>query len=397
MIPTNYAIKIGQQLDSLTIFRNLAESPVMKKLKSLTGSIGDPKAAVNLYTDFVSELYRNCDNLSTYIYDFILSDENFYIKAKSKGERVDKVVEDAFENELETLQALSLLRASELKELIRYDGFLPDWNTTEYDFAAAYGERILNISHFGFGMFSKYHAFTVSDDGLIPVKYPDPVSLSSFEAYDAERELIIKNTQNLLKGARAGNVLLYGDAGTGKSSTVKAIANEYSGDGLRLVEIKKNQLYKLPEIIELLNDNPLKFIIFIDDLSFVKNDDNFTALKAHLEGGVAASGGNIAIYATSNRRHLVKESLADREGDDVHTSDTLQEIMSLAARFSLIITFQKPDKSTYLNIVRRIAKDYGLEESERLLPDAEAFALRNNGRSPRAAKQFVEFQKSELF
>jgi len=397
MVNSENSVKIIQsRLDSLAVFRNLLNSPVFIKLKALIGNIDDPEAAVGLYSEFTAELYHNCDNLSSYIYDLMLSDENVYIKTKSKGLKVDNVIEAAFENELKILHELSLLRSGELKQLIEYDGFLPDWNTTEYDFAGAYGERIRNISRTGFGMFSKHHVFTVSSDGIIPVKYPDTIALSSFEAYNYERGLVVKNTQNLIRGYQASNVLLYGDAGTGKSSTIKATVNEYASSGLRLVEIKKNQLCMLPEIIEALTDNPLKFIIFIDDLSFVKNDDNFTTLKAHLEGSVSARRGNIAIYATSNRRHLLKESIADREGDDVHTNDTLQEIMSLAARFGLIITYQKPNKNAYLKIVKRIASDYGLEINEQLLLGAEAFAIRNNGRSPRTAKQFVEFQRSEL-
>ena len=377
-------------LDSLTIFRNLLKLPVIKKLKELIAGITESTAAVRLYSDFVAELYHNCDNFSTYIYDFMLNDDNVYIRAKSKGLVVDKVIEDAFQNELKILQGLSRLRSDEFKKLIKYDGFLPEWNTTEYDFASAYAGRVRNISRYGFGMFAKYHVFSVSDDAdIIPVKYSDPISLSSFEAYNFERDFVLKNTQKLLSGGFAANVLLYGDAGTGKSSTVKAIVNEYQNWGLRLIEVKKNQLFMLPEIIEKLSDNPLKFIIFIDDLSFIKNDDNFMALKAQLEGSVSVIADNTVIYATSNRKHLVRESLSDRDGDDIHLNDTLQEIMSLVARFGLVVNFQKPEKDVYLKIVQRIAADHGLEPDDRLLLDAEAYAIRNNGRSPRTAKQFI--------
>lgn len=189
-------------------------------------------------------------------------------------------------------------------------------------------------------------------------------------------------------------MLLYGDAGTGKSSTVKAAAKHFAPEGLRMVEIKKNQLYMIPQIMEELASNPLKFILFIDDLSFNGNDDNFSALKATLEGSISGRGSNVAIYATSNRRHLVKENMSDRDGDELHVNDTIQETMSLAARFGLTVTFQKPDKDSYLSIVRSLADQYGIDmDEDELFRKAEAHALRSNGRSPRTAKQFIELLK----
>ena len=163
----------------------------------------------------------------------------------------------------------------------------------------------------GYGMFAKHHVFTVENGQLVPVKYPDPQKLSELPGYEQEREKVIANTRALLTGMPANNVLLYGDAGTGKSSTVKAICNEFAAEGLRLVEVKKNQLYQIPDLMDKLAANPLKFILFIDDLSFTANDDNFAALKAILEGSVGGRARNIAVYATSNRRHLIKGD-ADR-------------------------------------------------------------------------------------
>jgi len=189
-------------------------------------------------------------------------------------------------------------------------------------------------------------------------------------------------------------MLLYGDAGTGKSSTIKAVAHHLAPQGLRIIEVKKNQLYQIPKLLEELSDNPLKFILFIDDLSFSGNDDNFSALKATLEGSISGCGDNAVIYATSNRRHLVKESFGDRAGDELHLNDSMQETMSLAARFGLTITFQKPDKDEYLSIVKSLAAEYGIEmDEEELFKKAEAHAIRKNGRSPRTAKQFIELLK----
>ena len=241
-------------------------------------------------------------------------------------------------------------------------------------------------------MFARHHVFMLAEDGrLTPVRHPDPQRLAELPGYEREREKIIANTKALLAGLPANNVLLYGDAGTGKSSAVKAIANEYAADGLRLVEVKKNQLYLLPDLMDALAANPLKFILFIDDLSFASNDDNFAALKAILEGSAGGRAANIAVYATSNRRHLVKETFTDRTGDDLHEADTRQELMSLSARFGLIVTFQRPDKALYSQILLELARQCQLPiPSDQLITRGEAFAIRAGGRSPRAARQFIE-------
>jgi len=326
-----------------------------------------------------------------------MEDENFYIVGKGKGKEHSSVIEDALENELLILQRLSRLSSGELKSCIDYNGFLPDWNTSEYDFISCYKERIRNISTCGFGMFSKHRFFTVETGEITPVAFPDQISLSSLYCYSLERVPVINNTRALLAGNEAVNALLYGDAGTGKSSTVKAVANEFKDMGLRLIEVKKTQLYQLPDILGKLAGNPLKFIIFIDDLSFMNNDDNFTALKACLEGSVSVKSKNVVIYATSNRRHLVKEIHSDRTGDELHVNDALQETTGLAARFGLTVTFQKPGKDVYLQIVENIAAGYGIAVDDELLKGAEAFAIRKSGRSPRTAKQFIELQKSPVY
>ena len=155
--------------------------------------------------------------------------------------------------------------------------------------------------------------------------------------------------------------------------------------------MKKNQLYQIPALMDELAKNPLKLILFIDDLSFAANDDNFAALKAILEGSVGGRSHNVVVYATSNRRHLVKESMSDRSGDDLHASDTRQELMSLAARFGLTVTFQQPDKERFDTILLELARQYGVQmPSDQLFIKGAAFALRAGGRSPRVAKQFIE-------
>ena len=178
---------------------------------------------------------------------------------------------------------------------------------------------------------------------------------------------------------------------TTNSTAAMALAAHHATRNASPTLLKKNQLYQIPVLMDELAKNPLKFILFIDDLSFSANDDNFAALKAILEGSVGGRAKNIAVYATSNRRHLIKETLTDRTGDDIHEADTRQELMSLSARFGLTVTFQRPEKARFETILAELAKQHGIDmPMDQLLVKAEAFAIRAGGRSPRVAKQFIE-------
>ena len=188
-------------------------------------------------------------------------------------------------------------------------------------------------------------------------------------------------------------MLLYGDAGTGKSSSVKALVNEYKDQGLRLIQVEKSRLHHIPALMDSLSANPLKFIIFIDDLSFASDDRDFTALKTVLEGSVTVRSGNTVVYATSNRRHLVQETFQARMGDEIHLNDTMEEVASLSARFGIIITFGKPNRDQYLYVVANLARQNGLNVPEEILfREAEAYATRSSGRSPRVARQYIEYK-----
>ena len=192
-------------------------------------------------------------------------------------------------------------------------------------------------------------------------------------------------------------MLLYGDRGTGKSSTVKALLNEYAPKGLRMIEMPKEFLHQLPDLTGYLAGIPMKFIVFIDDLSFSDNDDNFAALKAVLEGGLASRPENVLIYATSNRRHLLRETFSGREGDEVHRGDTVQEAVSLSDRFGISLTFLMPDKQRFLDIVEQMAADHGLTvERQELLSAAERWVLERGARSPRYARQFIADAQAKL-
>lgn len=382
---------LSRELRSLVIFRNLLQNKVVFNACALLGGGQTEEQALSAYAELVSALYCRTDNLSDYVLNSVLEDENFYVH-KACADALSESYQAALNLELHTLQQLADLTGAEMRQILHTDIPLPEWQNRKTDLAAAYAKKLAEIRTEGYGIWAKYHVFAVKGTEIVPVKYPDPQRLSDFSGYARERSQVIENTKALLAGEPCNNVLLYGDAGAGKSSTVKAIANEFKDEGLRLIEVKKNQLYALPEVMERISGNPLKFILFIDDLSFSRNDADFGALKAILEGSVSGRSRNVAIYATSNRRHLVKESVSDRDGDDLHLQDTIQELTSLSARFGLQITFSRPDKSLYGSIVLDLARQNGIDmPEEELLRKAEAHALRSGGRSPRTAKQFVDY------
>ena len=389
------------RLHGLVVFRSLLDDPVVAKLLDLTDRMEASAPGYGPVCDAVAQfeaaLFEHTTNWGSYLSAAVLEAETVCVRQAASG-TLAPALQTALDSELAFLQALCGLT---LDELLAAAGsatgqaqelaFLPRWETSSIDLPAAYAQRMSEVGKKGYGMFAKHHVFTVENGQLVPVKYPDPQRLSELPGYEKEREKVIANTKALLAGMPANNVLLYGDAGTGKSSAVKAIANEFAPEGLRLVEVKKNQLYQIPDLMDKLAANPLKFILFIDDLSFTANDDNFAALKAILEGSVGGRAKNIAVYATSNRRHLIKETLTDRTGDDIHEADTRQELMSLSARFGLTVTFQRPEKARFETILAELAKQHGIDmPMDQLLVKAEAFAIRAGGRSPRVAKQFIE-------
>ena len=380
--------KLHLDLCMIGVFRGALSKPLLKHFDSYARA-QTTEEKVSAYGAFVSEIYKNEASLTDAVMRIVFEDENVYVKARAKGRVPNENIARATERELEAFSTLAALTSEDFREDMNLPCVSP-FSSEKRDFIALYEERIRDIEKHGYGIFVSHPMFRLEDSGeLVPIVSADKTRIESFIGYTEERQKVIDNTRAFVLGKPAANALLCGDAGTGKSSTVKAVANAFFEEGIRLIELRKDQLSYLPYVMGKISENPLKFIIFIDDLSFNQNDDNFSMLKAALEGSASAKAENAVIYATSNRRHIVKEYFADREGGDVHRNDTLQETLSLSERFGLVVLFQKPNKALYLDIIHTLADRAGIEVNEELDIKAEAFALRKGSRSARCAEQFI--------
>lgn len=402
---------------------------------------------IKLYSKFTAAFIPKAANISdqgknawrNYILHLLLADENILsLQAEAqKYEEIPQPVIKMAESDLLYLQAIATFSGSMYRELLsaktKIDAeiieTLPDWDGIYANKKEkAFGPRADLIAYFdglndwrqglenlcsyyhevGVGLFGKYHTLRwvrqVDSGKLVGARNTDPVRLDQLYEYEREQAKVIQNTEQFLRGYPANNVLLYGDRGTGKSSTIKAIINKYYPQGLRLIEIQKQDLADFPQVIALLANRPQKFILFVDDLSFNDNEGEYREMKALLEGGVESKPKNVLVYATSNRRHLVCEKGSDRlytgdyaDDDEIRRMDTLQEKLSLADRFGIAVTFSAPDQKRYLAIVEKLVSDRGLViEAEELRQRAIKWELSFNARSARTARQFVDFLEGQL-
>src|SRR5215210_6515452 len=338
------------------------------------------------------------DAWQSYLVGSILDDENPFSLGAERGEVSPSVLAQAGRDlrtlrEMFALDALVLLgkvesavpelagiwvpwtnpepsEESPRRAIARKLSMVEDWGACAELLAGHYARH-------GAGPFGRHRIFHWREGRLTVVPRPDPVRLAELVAYEQEQEPLIRNTERFLAGLPAHHALLYGLPGTGKSSTVKAILNEYANDGLRLVEVKKEELAELPGVLEVLRGRGQRFVLFVDDLSFEEPPEN------------------VRLYATSNRRNLIRESFSER--DDVHARDTMQEKLSLAARFGLRVTFPSPDQARYLEIVAGLARERGLAiPAEHLRERALLWDRWHAGRSGRTARQFVDELEAEL-
>jgi len=256
---------------------------------------------------------------------------------------------------------------------------------------------------FGVGVFGLHKAFRVErvkeELHINPIYNIAITSLSDLVGYDIPKQKLIDNTEAFLEGRKSNNCLIYGDAGTGKSSSIRAILNQYYDKGLRMIEVYKHQYQELNDLIDRLKCRNYKFIIYMDDLSFEEFETEYKYLKAVIEGGLESKPDNVLIYATSNRRHLVKENFKDKdaEGGDIHKNETVQEKLSLFARFGVSIYFGAPDHQAFRNIITTLAARYELPYTEEeLLLEANRWELSHSGLSGRTARQFIDYMRGKV-
>ena len=406
--------KAAQSIGSLTVFRNiLSDETVSRFLRLLDAAqSGDAALFCSEYGSFFKSLSEQCEaiDFAAYLENLIRFDDNAFSRAAACPDQTVayNILRQAAVFDIDVIGRIAGMDSAALKSDDNWHGNdllylikrLPDYSCERVLFRQDAVSAVSELETFyrekGYGVFAQYGAFRWQGS-LAGVPHPDPVRLSSLKEYDYERSQVAANTLDFLEGRGGGNLLLYGDRGTGKSSTIKALANEYRDRKLRIVEISKEYIHDLPAVLERLRGVPMRFILFLDDLTFASDDAAFSALKSVLEGGVIARPENCLVYATSNRRHLIKESFSERDSDDVHGGETMQEKLSLYDRFDRTVNFFAPDQARYLAIVCAIAKERGLQAKQAELErGAVQWAIRTGGRSPRTAKQFVEWAMIQI-
>ena len=373
------------------------------------------------YGDWFSALADCKQSWQDHLLTQILNADNPFTQQAQRSalSAVPPALVAATRHDLQVLQQLYACSSQHLSQLVKVSTHLStmpvvwsyedtaglDWLRSTLHSAPNWGDRLEPLAaHYrqhGVGLFAQYKALQWQAGALIGIASPDRVQVTDLVGYEAQKEALLKNTLFLLNGYPALHVLLYGSRGSGKSSLVKGLLHRYSDDGLRLIEVAKAALTDLPAIVEQLRDLPQKFIIFVDDLSFEEDDDAYKALKVVLEGNLTARSQNVVVYATSNRRHLIREFFGDRprpsDGDEVHAWDTVQEKLSFSDRFGLTLTFEPANQKTYLQIIHHLAKQADIRlDSEALEYQALQWATRHNGRSGRSARQFIDFLTADL-
>ena len=430
-------------ISSLILYRGLKEDPVLSALGSV---VKEMESNDNIdHSNLVSTVYDQVKRILDIATDFgfnnnlwrdyltfrIISDQNsFSLTCEGNGAQEGGSVNTFALNDFRIFKALFDYDFGPLEEAlgIKALSILEDYHAISkeaklYDRSASQIIRSLSDSlaastdeneffklisshykNYGVGMFGLNRAFRIKGSGdaleFIPINNADPVRLNDLVGYEIQKEQLKAATESFCHGIKGNNVLLYGDPGTGKSSSIKAIINEYFDQGLRMIEIYKNQFPDLANVIARVKKRNYKFIIYIDDLSFEENEVEYKFLKAVIEGGVENRPDNVLIYATSNRRHLIRENWKDRSDmefdGDIHRSETMSEKLSLSSRFGIMIRYDNPDKQEFNNIVKTLAKRAGIEmDEDALMREANKWQVRKGDFSGRTAQQFINHIKGK--
>jgi len=385
-------------LMGLSAYRTLKDTDILSKNLALLHAIRekDGEGALDAYTElFYSLRAAGYDGPGAWLWDVLRFEDSPYARlAECSG--CDSVLENSARRDVETLRALAgtdcevyvvamtVLLPQEFTPVL--EG-LPRW-ISEVPFT--FDTLTQYYRENGAGLFARYRAFLWEEGRLIPVADPDCPKPMDLLGYELQRDQVEANTRKMFSGHQANNVLLFGDGGTGKSATVKSMLYLPGMEDLRLIEIQKENITGLPSLIRSLEGKRHKFILFIDDLAFDQDDKTYSSMKTILEGSLEKRPVNVAIYATSNRRHLVRQTFADRAGEEVDTFETISEKTALAERFGLRIPYLTMNKVSYLALVEHLARQAGIEmEKAELHAKAMTWEIRHSGRTPRVARQFI--------
>jgi len=387
--------KLFTDIMSVCAYRYIVDKPVMTALTELLIALQNEQGETALASYgklFFALRQEGARGLGDWLDKAVRYEENPYADLIARGKE-DAALVQAARQDITLFNTLSQTDGSVFTDLLRklpgmeYIGDLPRWAA---DKVIDFDELTEFYRLHGAGLFARYRAFLWEDGQLVPVEQPDSPKPEELLGYEAQREQVIANTRALVAGHAVNNVLLFGDSGTGKSATVKSLLTQPGLESLRLIEVQKDGLAGMTKLIRTLRTKPQKFILFIDDLAFDQDDKVFSALKTILEGGLEPRPANVAVYATSNRRHLVRQTFSERAGEEIDTFETIAEKTALSERFGLRILYQNMDKKGYLALVDHLAARQGITmEAEKLHALAMTWDVRHGGRSPRSARQFI--------
>ncbi|HOB12179.1 MAG TPA: ATP-binding protein [Syntrophomonadaceae bacterium] len=401
---------LNYKLSCLTVYRSLLQDPVLSALRRCLdhADASNPHSleASDAWHTMVHLLLKSGVSFRDYLLDLIAHDDNpFSRHCELYGlETCSKALSQLAAQDLRILQELYHLSPAScgfdgqnLELLFSGEDHCQDQvGLAQLKSCPDWGEQLPLLAGYyrrhSRGIIARYRALTWGADGLKGVPYPDLPRMCDLLGYESQKEQILANTRQFVQGEPANNVLLYGSRGTGKSTMVKSLLQEFWEAGLRMVEVARDQVEYLPELAAYLSDYRVPVIIFIDDLSFEDYETSYKGLKAVMEGSLQGQPKQVLIYATSNRRHLIKEYFADRSGpgEEIHTQDTMQEKLSLSDRFGLTVTFPPPGQQLYLQIVEHLVQERGIEmDAELLRQKALEWERAHHGRSGRTAHQFV--------